>query len=169
MSTIYRTLQKASFYKHPVFPKNLQEGDLVNSDNQICAVIGVLSPLEDKVTFFKRQKFGIRFAKMFYEIEERRNNYFIFLMNSQNGVFYRRHHPYSPVNVYCYKNSKGLINKKRGFDIWMLKFSAEFVCKEKVLFGEKNLYLDFLNSFQEGIVKEEIHAVSGLMSLQYAQ
>lgn len=169
MSTIYRTLRKASFYKHPVFPKNILEGDLVNSDNQICAVIGVLSPFEDKVTFFKRQNFNIRFAKMFYEIEENRTDYLIFLINSKSGVFYRKHHPFSTVNIYCYKNSRGLIDKERGFNVWMLKFSAEFVCKEKVLFGEKSLYLDFLNTFQEGIVKEEIHAVSGLMSLQYSQ
>tara|TARA_R110000772_G_scaffold91379_1_gene187891 strand:+ start:160 stop:669 length:510 start_codon:yes stop_codon:yes gene_type:complete len=169
MSTIYQTLRKANFYSEPVFPKNIREGDLISDNNQICAVSGVLSPSEDKVTFFKRQNFNVRFVGMFYEIQENRKEFFVFLMNCQRGIFYRRHHPFSSVNVYCYKNSRGIIDKKKGFDIWMLKFSTEFVCKEKVLFGKKSVYDNFLETIKDGVVKDEIHAISGLMFLQYSQ
>jgi len=169
MSVIYQTLRKANFYKEPVFPRNIQEGDLVSENNEMYAVIGVLKPSDDKVIFFKRQKFNNGFERIFYEIEENRTEFLVFLMNCQKGIFYRKHHPFSTINIYCYKNSGGVVDKKKGFDIWMLKFSAEFVCKERVLFGERSVYDNFLDTLKESMVKDEIRAVSGLMSLQYSQ
>lgn len=169
MSAIYQALKSSSFYKKLVFPSNLIERDLIKEVDDTYAVVCVLKPSDDKNLILRKNKLNYHFEKIFSELEDNRNEIIVFLINCRSGIFYKRYNPYILVSVYTYKNQYGIFDRELGFDIWMLKFSAEFVCKENVLLGEKKIYNDFLKTFDEGIIKEEIHAVAGLMSLQYFQ
>lgn len=167
MSLINKKLKKTKFHPGTLFPTNLREGDLIFENGKSFAVVGVLRPGEDKINFFRDQNYNKSVEKLFSTIKESKNEYIVFLIDYTCNLFYRRYHPFLPINVNCYKDKNGLYNRKKGLDIWLLKFSVDYVSMRKVI-SNPRIYHDFISTIDDKGIREEVEAVSSLMSLQYS-
>lgn len=167
MSLINKKLKKTKFHPATLFPKNLREGDLVLENGKSLAVVGVLKPGESKINFFRNQNYNESVEKLFLTIKENRVEYIVFLIDYNCNLFYRRYHPFLPIYVNCYKGKNGRYNRQKGLDIWLLKFSLDYVSMRKVILNPSN-YHNFIQNISDKDIREELEVVSSLMSLQYS-
>lgn len=166
MAFICNELRKKRFFQEYVFPNQIFPKDLVGTPNS--GVIAVLKPHMKKETFMRKIEQVESIRNLIDKIPDKRSDYYIFMLNNEQGIFCQNYPPSFPLPVMRYKNDAGYYDRELGFDTWMIKFSAKFVSKESVIMGKKEIFQNFMNGIEDGIIKDELAGVSGLLSLQYS-
>ncbi len=166
MAFICNELRKKSFFKEYVFPDQILPKDLVGTPNS--GVIAVLKPHMKKETFKRKIEPVESIKNLIDKIPDKRSDYYIFMLNNEQGIFFQNYPPGFPLPVMRYKNCTGYYDRDLGFEIWMIKFSANFVSKESVIIGKKEIFQNFMHGIEDGIIKDELVGVHCLLSLQYS-
>lgn len=167
MSVIYKNLKKSIFYPGIVLPGNLKEGDLVIEQGNSFAVAGVLKPEENKINFFKEQNYNKSMEKIFSNIKEIRTDYVVFLVNYTCNVLCRTYHPLLPIAINRYIDNKGIYNREEGLNIWLLKFSIDYVSMRRVI-SNPIIYNNFIKKIDNKEIRDELEVISSLMALHYS-
>jgi len=166
MSFIYNELKKKKYFSDYIFPERITSKDLIN--NLDAAVVTILKPDMTREIFMEKIKIAKVIRDLVCQIPENRTDYYIFMIDCKEGIFYRSYPKGVPLSVIKYKNDAGQYDRDLGFDIWMLKFSSYFVSKKSVILGKPEIYHKFMESIKDCLVKDELSGVSGLLSLQYS-
>jgi len=166
MSFIYNQLKMKIFFKEYVFPDQILPRDLISPFNS--AVICVLRPDMPKRYFVENTKTFKIIESILEKIPEKRTDYYIFMLKCDKGIFCQNYPPTFPISVLKCKNFSGDYDRELGFDTWMIKFSTNFITKESVLTGKKEIFYKFMEGIRDGIIKDVLTGVHGLLSLQYS-
>ena len=165
MSFIYNELKKKNYFSHYVFPDKIVPKDLIGTPDS--AVIAVLKPNMKKEIFVEKNQSIETIRDLIDKIPDERSDYYIFMLNCKQGIFCQNYPPGFPLTVMKYKNDNGYYDRELGFDTWMLKFSSHFVSRRSVILGRQGIFHKFMKGIEDGIIKDELSGVSGLLSLQY--